>query len=177
MAKDTQSSVLNPQEELKRIRAEKKKLTKRENELKGQKNALKDIEKFRALLKVRAEVDEIHSKAMAQAKAVAGANGVSLSTLDKLKTKAYLYQHPLNKKLKSNNKNEGWVMEACGLGSYSGTKSGGVTLTLQDLENTALLSQLQSFNRARSRKVKKSGGRSSDTTNEKTNVIGNRGIR
>jgi hypothetical protein len=170
MAKDTQSSLLNPQDELKKIRAEKKKLTKRENELKGHKKALKDIEKFKAILKVREEVDEIHSKAMAQAKEVARANGVSLSTLDKIKTKGYLYQHPLDKKLKSNNKNDGWVKDVL-------TEGGSVTFTLQELEDTALHSQLQSFNRARSRKVKKSGERSSDTPNEKTNVIGNRGIR
>ena len=170
MARGDLNPPSNAQEELKKIRAEKRRLIKRENELKGQKKALKDIEKFKQLLKLREEIREIHLKAQEQAEELAKSNGVSLTSLSKLKTKTFLYQHPTRRTLKADDKNEPWVKDA--LNGVGGNK-----WTLEDLENTALNSQLRSYNRAKSRKGKKASKRASDKPNEKTSVIGSRGIR
>ena len=170
MAKGDLNPPINAQEELKKIRAEKRKLIKREKELKGQKKALKDIDKFKELLKLKEEIREIHSKAYARAEELVKSKGVSLTSLSKLKTKTYLYQHPTRRTLKADDKSVPWVRDA--LNGVGGNK-----WTLEDLENTALNSQLRSFNRAKSRKGKKATKRASDKPNEKTSVIGSRGIR
>ena len=170
MAKGDLNPPVDAKEELKRIRAEKRKLIKREQELKGMKKSLADIEKFKKLLKLREEINEIHTAALKKAQALAKSNGTSLTSLKHIKTATYLYQHPTQRSLKSSDKNDQWVKDA-----LAGV--GGPQFSLEDLENTALNTQLRSYNRARSRKGKKSGSRKSDAPNEKTSVIGSRGIR
>ena len=163
--------IENPAEELRKIRKEKRKLIARENQLKGTKKVLKDLESFKKLIKLKEQIKDLRNETHKKCEKLAKDNGTSLNTLAKLPNTLYIYQHPTDKVLKSNDKTDEWVKRA------TTERENSITYTLDMLETTALNTQLKAFNRKRKRKKTDTTKKKSDTSKTKTKVIGSRGIR
>lgn len=131
-------------EELKKVRSQKRALVKREKVLKAEQTLEKDIGKWQKIMDAKSACHKILKDADLGLR-------MSLAMLEKFPD-YYVYQHPVNKKLKTANRNEEWVKHYIGV---ERSPKGGLSGVEADLIDTARKSRLSAWKRATKRKKKK----------------------
>jgi hypothetical protein len=126
--------------ELKELQKEKRELKTRERELRENLKIEKDIQKWQKIMDVRSACRKLIKDA---------GLGMSLTKLDKYPD-YYIYQHPLDKKLKTADRNAEWVKKY--VGEIPIGKNGGPTGREEDLLSTARKSTLAAWKRMSKKK-------------------------
>ena len=129
-------------EELKELQKEKREMKKREKESKEHLKVEKDIQKWQKIMDVRSACKKV----------IKDANlgmSMSLSKLDKYPD-YYIYQHPVNKRLKTADRNEEWVQQY--LGKIPMGEQGGISGDEADLIATARKSTVTAWKRMTKKK-------------------------
>jgi hypothetical protein len=132
----------NLKEELKELQKEKREMMKREKVLRQHLKVEQDIGKWKQIMDVRSACEKI----------IKDANlGMSMS-LEKLSKYPdyFIYQHPVDKKLKTTDRNANWVKEYLGEIPMSG--KGGITGVEADLLDTARKSTMSAWVRMTKKK-------------------------
>ena len=131
-------------DELKKVREQKRELKKRERELKEERALEKGMVKWKNIMDAKAACEKIIEATDLGMK-------MTLTQLDKFPT-FYIYQHPYYKKLKTSNRNDEWVKEY--LGEIKMGPKGGRTGVEADLLESARKSTLAAWKRANKKKKK-----------------------
>lgn len=153
--------------ELKEVRQKKRDLNKREKQLKQEAKLEKDIEKWQKIMDAKTTCERV----------IADANlgmRMSLTKLDNFPD-YYVYQHPVNKKLKTADRQQRWVKEY--LGEAPMGSQGGMTGVEADLLATARKTRLTAWKRALKKKkaqAKYTSGGSGGSG--KTKAVGSLGV-
>lgn len=125
-------------DELKELRKQKREILKQEKALKREKTLETKMDDWQKIVETREACKKIFRAAKL-------GNRMTLSKLDSFPN-YYTYQHPFNKKLKTDNRDEYWVLEYIGEKPMGPT--GGVQGDEADLIATARKSRLAAWTRA-----------------------------
>jgi len=131
--------------ELAQLRKQKRELVKREKELIVERKLEKNIGKWKVIMDARTKMEEIIDS-------TDFGRRMGLHEIAKFPT-FYIYQHPINKKLKTSNINAKWVQQY--LGNIPPDSTGGMGGVEADLLDTARKSTLNTWKRLNNKKKRK----------------------
>ena len=152
-------------DELKDLQKKRRELAKREKELKAQTKIEKDIGKWQKIMDARSACLKILSDADLGMR-------MTLTRLEKFPD-YYVYQHPVNKKLKTSNRNEEWVLHYIG---EQRSAKGGMSGNIEDLMNTARESRYKTWKRLNNKTKKRTPVPFSGGKKGKAKAVGSVGV-
>lgn len=132
----------NVDDALKDLRKKKRELKTKERELKAEQALERNMDKWKKIIDVQQECRAILAKADLGMR-------MTLTKLDRFPD-YYIYQHPVNKKLKTANRKELWVQQY--LGEKPIGERGGLTGVEADLLATARKTRISAWKRANAKK-------------------------
>ena len=153
-------------QELDELRKKKRDLAKREKQIKAEQKLEKDIEKWQRIMDVKSACEKLIKDADIGMK-------MNLKKLDSFPD-YYIYQHPVNKKLKTADRNALWVKQY--LDETPMDERGGMQGVEADLIATARKTRLSAWKRAVNKKTRKQRVAAGGNAGGKAKAVGSVGV-